>query len=110
MELITLKVFDSPIEAHILRSKLESEDIESFVFDEHSVGINMLYAQAIGGVKLKIRETDSERALSVLEEINNTKYRKNKYVSCWKYKSDCFSYYFHNTESWNSTSKNKSTT
>ena len=74
MELITLKVFDSPIEAHILRSKLESEDIESFVFDEHSVGINMLYAQAIGGVKLKIRETDSERALCVLEEINNTKY------------------------------------
>ncbi|MEG0696233.1 putative signal transducing protein [Algoriella sp.] len=74
MELVTLKVFDSPIEAHILRSKLESENIESFVFDEHSVGINMLYAQAIGGVKLKIRQTDSEKAWSILEEINNTKY------------------------------------
>ncbi len=27
MELITLKAFENPIEAHILRSKLESENI-----------------------------------------------------------------------------------
>ncbi|WP_282629516.1 putative signal transducing protein [Empedobacter sedimenti] len=69
MELITLKTFESPIEAHILRSKLESENIEAFIFDELSVGINFYLSNAMGGVKVKIRKEDSERALNVLKEI-----------------------------------------
>ena len=69
MELITLKAFESPIEAHILRYKLESENIEAFIFDELSVGINFYLSNAMGGVKVKIRKEDTERALSVLKEI-----------------------------------------
>ena len=69
MELITLKAFESPIEAHILRSKLESENIEAFIFDELSVGINFYLSNAMGGVKVKIKKEDTERALSVLKEI-----------------------------------------
>lgn len=74
MELITLKVFDSAIEAHILRTKLESEQIDAFVFDEHSVGMNPLYGQALGGVKVKIKKEDSIRANEVLEEIDQLDY------------------------------------
>ncbi len=74
MELITLKTFEGPIEAHILRSKLESEDIEAFVFDEHSVGVNQFLSNAIGGVKVKIKSEDTERAMLVLKEIDETNY------------------------------------
>ena len=74
MELITLKTFETPIEAHILKSKLESEDIEAFVFDEHSVGVNQFLSNTIGGVKVKIKSSDSERATLILKEIEHTNY------------------------------------
>ena len=74
MELITLKTFESPIEAHILRSKLESEQIDAFVFDEHSVGMNQFLSNAIGGVKVKIKKEDTDRAMKVLEEIDASNY------------------------------------
>ena len=75
MELITVKTFDNAMEAHILKSKLESEHIDSFIFDEHIVGINMLYAQSVGGVKLKIRKEDEDAVKVLLAEIENYKYR-----------------------------------
>lgn len=74
MELITLKIFDNSIGAHILRTKLESENIQAFVFDEHSVGINPIYGQALGGVKVKVNESDLEQAELILKEIEQTDY------------------------------------
>lgn len=74
MELITLKTFESPIEAHVLRSKLESEQIDAFVFDEHSVGMNQFLSNAIGGVKVKIKKEDTDRAMKVLDEIDASNY------------------------------------
>ncbi len=53
-------------EAHLARTYLASEGIESFVFDEHTVSINHLYANAVGGIKLMVRSRDVERALKVL--------------------------------------------
>lgn len=90
MELITLKVLDSSIEAHILRSKLESEDIDAFVFDEHSISMNPLFTQALGGIRLKIRKEDHEKALSILKEIDETNYTNdlNEVIVCPKCGSD----------------------
>jgi hypothetical protein len=36
--MITIKTFDNPVEAHILKSRLESEGIHCYLFDE-----NMLF-------------------------------------------------------------------
>ena len=52
MELITVKVFDSGIEAHILKARLESENIPCFIFDENIVTLNPLFNFAVGGIKL----------------------------------------------------------
>ncbi len=84
MELITVKTFDNAMEAHILKSKLESEHIDSFIFDEHIVGINMLYAQSVGGVKLKIRKEDEDAVKVLLAEIENYKYTdlEDKPIHC----------------------------
>lgn len=69
LKLTTLKTFNNSIEAHILRSKLESENIRCFLFDENIVGVNPLYNVTVGGIKLKINEYDYARANEVLEEI-----------------------------------------
>lgn len=73
MELITIRIFDNLIEAQIMKSRFESEDIPCFLFDENIIGLNPLYNITIGGIKLKINESDSEKARKILGEYNNSK-------------------------------------
>ena len=67
MELITLKTFDNSIEAHILKTKLESEDIACFLFDENIVGLNPLFNVTVGGIKLKINQSDLDKAAEIIK-------------------------------------------
>lgn len=63
---VTVASFLQPIEAHLARARLESDGIECFVVDEHIVGVQWLYAVAVGGVKLQVRSWQSEHAREVL--------------------------------------------
>ncbi|QBQ40698.1 putative signal transducing protein [Sphingobacterium psychroaquaticum] len=67
-----LKTFDNPIDAHLLKSKLESEDIACYILDENIVGLNPLLNIAVGGIKLMVAAADLDRARLVLQEIDNT--------------------------------------
>ncbi|RAI83865.1 putative signal transducing protein [Algoriphagus yeomjeoni] len=68
MELITIKTFDNSIKAHLMKSKLESENILCFLFDENIVGLNPLYSLSVGGIKLKIGKSDIDKAALIIEE------------------------------------------
>lgn len=68
MELVTIRTFDNALEANIVKSKLESENIPCTLFDENIVGLNPLYNITVGGIKLKIHEMDVDRALQIIEE------------------------------------------
>lgn len=72
MALVTLQVFDNPIDAHVLKSKLESEGIQSVLFDENMVSLNPLFNITVGGIKLKISDTDLEQAQELLHTLNKT--------------------------------------
>ncbi len=61
----------SPL-AYLSQAKLESEGILSFVFDEHILNANWLYLVAIGGVKLKVGESDVQEAIRILNEVRDT--------------------------------------
>jgi tetratricopeptide (TPR) repeat protein len=65
-DLVTIATFSQATEAYVLKTKLEAEGIWSLVADEHLVTWNWLYSNALGGVKLRVREVDVERALEVL--------------------------------------------
>ena len=65
--LITIATFEYPHEAHVIKSKLESEDIYVFLKDELTVQADNFISNAIGGVKLQIKENDVEKALEVLK-------------------------------------------
>lgn len=73
MNLIIAKVFDNSIEAHLLRTKLESEGIACFIFDDNMISMNPLYNVGLGGIKLKVREEDFGRALEIIRDIDNSK-------------------------------------
>ena len=73
MELITVKVFDNSIEAHILKSRLESEGIDCFIFDDNMVSLNPLYNVTLGGIKLKVRAVDVEQVNTIIDQIDSLK-------------------------------------
>jgi predicted RNA-binding Zn-ribbon protein involved in translation (DUF1610 family) len=60
--------FREAYQAYLGKGKLEAEGISSIVVDEYLVGINWMYSQAIGGVKLQVPEADYERAADLLKE------------------------------------------
>ena len=51
-----------------MKSKLESENIMCFLLDENIVGLNPLYDVAVGGIKLKIKNSDVGQATEIIEE------------------------------------------
>lgn len=76
MKLITARIFDNPIDAHLLKTKLVSEGVECFIFDEHSVTIDRSAYSTSGGIKLQIFESDIEKVKTLLSEIEANPYLK----------------------------------
>lgn len=86
MKLITVQRLNTSIDARLLQSYLDSEGIESFIFDEFTVDLNPLISNAIGGIRLQVREEDLERALELIDTYNHKPYLDNegKEVACPK--------------------------
>lgn len=70
-DLIAVRFYDDPIEAHLARCLLENEGIEAFVHDEHIIGLNRMFSYALGGIKLKVPEGSKADALRILDETEH---------------------------------------
>ena len=55
-------------EAHLVRSALQSIGIKAVIADEHVVAMNWALAQAVGGIKVKVRSADLQRARDFLDQ------------------------------------------
>jgi len=74
MKLVTIKTFTNSVDAHILKTILETEGIESFIFDENMASMYPMTVNNIfGGVKLQIAEADLELALEIIKECDSSK-------------------------------------
>ena len=71
-ELITIANFSHPTDADPVVAWLESEGIECFVANEHTVTMNWLYSNAIGGVGVQVKAADVERANEILQAVSNS--------------------------------------
>ena len=68
--LITVANFSHPTEADPVVAWLESEGIECFVTNEHTITMNWLYSNAIGGVGVRVKAADVERANEILQAVS----------------------------------------
>jgi len=66
-KIITFENYHDPMLAHIIRAKLEANDIPCFIEDDHMAGLNPLYNQSTG-IKLKIFERDLDRCKAIIAE------------------------------------------
>ncbi|MDD2540625.1 MAG: DUF2007 domain-containing protein [Desulfuromonadaceae bacterium] len=64
--LVTIGRYSTPYEAHMVKSRLESEGIPAFIADEYTIGINWLYSNALGGVKVRVPAPLASEALQIL--------------------------------------------
>lgn len=71
-EFITVANFSHPTEADPVVAWLESEGIECFLTNEHTVTMNWLYSNAIGGVEVQVKVADVERANEILQVVLNS--------------------------------------
>ncbi|MBO6200015.1 MAG: DUF2007 domain-containing protein [Chryseobacterium sp.] len=67
MELITLKIFNTEIEAEMLKIFLETNGVEAFVFGNILANTYNLFNTTSGGVQLKVSENDFEKASELME-------------------------------------------
>jgi len=58
---VVYQSYIDPIKAHIIKGLLVSCGIECFLTDVNMLTVNLMYSQAIGGVKLNVFEKDIER-------------------------------------------------
>ncbi len=63
---IAVASFSQPVEAHLARTKLESEGIPCVVGDENLIRVDWLLSNAVGGVKLMVPVSEVDRARDAL--------------------------------------------
>lgn len=56
-------------EAQLMRQALKAEGIESFLDNANMVNIQWLYANATGGVRVRVRAEDAEEARRILLQL-----------------------------------------
>ncbi|MEW5677509.1 DUF2007 domain-containing protein [Flavobacterium enshiense] len=62
--------FQYTSEAIIYKGKLESEGVEVFLRDNLTIDTDPMVSNAIGGVKLFVRQEDEPKALTILEAVS----------------------------------------
>lgn len=67
-EIVTFRTFYNPMEAEIIRTKLEANDIPSFIVDESLGVLYPVYNQGGGGIKLKVFAKDVEKCEEILSD------------------------------------------
>lgn len=75
---ITILTFTLPQDAYLPKTFLESEGIESILKDEHIVQVYNFYSNAVGGVKLQVKESDFENGSVILKKGGYIKSKNNK--------------------------------
>ena len=72
-----LAVFEYSTEAHVTKSKLDSEGLQTMLMDEKTIDSDPLVSNAIGGVKLLVYKNDFEKAATIYNKIRAYKKDKN---------------------------------
>ncbi|OTG67679.1 DUF2007 domain-containing protein [Acinetobacter silvestris] len=65
---VVIESYSFPYEAQIAKAKLDSCDIPSYIENEHTINMNWLYSNAIGGVRLAVPESFKEEAYSLIHQ------------------------------------------
>ena len=78
-KIVTVLKLENSTEAHFAKTLLENNGIPSFVADENLVEINPQLVNAVGYIKLQIKECDMHEAIRILMDNDVIKERNPNY-------------------------------
>ena len=67
--LSTICRFTDPIQAHIVKGRLEAEGVYSCLANEHHIWAKWTISNALGGVELQVYNEDKEIGLGIIDAI-----------------------------------------
>jgi uncharacterized protein with PIN domain len=82
MKLIIANSFNDYFKANIALTKLQSEGIEAMLKDENTVTIDPMLGNAIGGIKLMVKEEDIEKVLAIFKRWKEEANEVSKCPKC----------------------------
>ncbi len=74
MALVKLESFEFVWEAELIRSLLESEGIQAFVFDAEHIRVNWALSNALGGVRVMVNQIDLSQAQTIMTNWRDGQY------------------------------------
>lgn len=89
MDLVSIRSFDSYFTANMVLGRLQSDGVECYLKDENTVVIDPILTNAIGGIKLMVKDSEVDLAKALLNGYDED-YRKA--AICPKCNSQAFSY------------------
>ena len=66
--IVTFEAYYDPMYAEIIRTKLQANGITCYIADSHMIWIRPYLNQALGGVKIKMFESDVERSKQLISQ------------------------------------------
>ena len=69
MELVTVAIFNTSFDAHLVQGRLSADGVESYIKDEHTIQTNPFYNVALGGIKLQVVNADVEKTVWLLRTM-----------------------------------------
>ncbi len=82
MKIVTLRSFDNYFLANIALTKMQDAGIECYLKDENTVTIDPILSNAIGGIKLVVKEEDAEEAKQLLQLFDEEYLKAVKCPKC----------------------------
>ena len=70
-ELVVIATSYDIVEAEFLRNHLEEKGFEVYLADENVVSMYNFLAPAVGGIKIKVPESESVEAKQFVEDLQN---------------------------------------
>lgn len=68
--LSTICRFTDPIQAHIVKGRLEAEGIYDYLANEHHIWAKWTISNALGGVELQVYNNDKKKELEIIDSIH----------------------------------------
>jgi predicted RNA-binding Zn-ribbon protein involved in translation (DUF1610 family) len=82
MNIITLRSFDNYFLASITLTKLQGAGVNCYLKDENTVTIDPILSNAIGGIKIVVKEEDAEEAKEILQQFDEEYLQSVKCPQC----------------------------
>jgi hypothetical protein len=71
MELVVIRAFGDYFSANLMLTKMQAYGIECYLKDENTITIDPLLTNAIGGIKLIVKDKDEVKARNLLSQFDD---------------------------------------